>query len=244
MINKKASDTKSIVIVDDEPQIREVVRIILEEANFKVKEAGSGKQLDDLLNEERFDLAIVDLNLPDMDGLDIVRNIRQKSSTSVLILSGRSDTTEKIIGLEVGADDFLSKPFDGRELLARVRSIMRRSGQDVNLPTDSPRNIITFEEWTLDLDNRDLKNPENQIVELTSSEFSLLKIFLESPGRILTRDILMSHIYGHDTPAFDRSIDVKIGRLRKKLDASAGGCAMIKTIRGAGYMFSARVNKS
>jgi len=239
-----ASDMKNVVIVDDEPQIREVVRVILEEANFKVSEASNGQQLDEMLSEEDFDLAIVDLNLPDMDGLDIVRNIRQKSSTAILILSGRSNTTEKIIGLEVGADDFLAKPFDGRELLARVRSIMRRSGGDNLQPVEMSRDIVQFEGWCLDLNNRELKNPERQIVELTSSEYCLLKTFLKNPGRVLSRDVLMSHIYGHDTPAFDRSIDVKIGRLRKKINSSDGAGSMIKTVRGAGYIFTARVDKS
>lgn len=243
MSNNIISENNSIIILDDDVEVCSTVRRLLESANFKVTIAHSGSEMQEFMIQEKFGLAIVDLNLPDIDGLDVVRNIRENFSTAIMILSGRSDTIEKIIGLEVGADDFLAKPFDGRELLARVRSILRRFTPTSPDKSNLGQNILRFDGWSLNLDDWELRNPQSEVVALTSGEFTLLHIFLQNSGRILSRETLMDKSYGNYTPAFDRSIDVKIGRLRKKIELNQDQPKMIKTVRNAGYIFSVRVEK-
>ena len=186
-------------------------------------------------------MAIVDLMLPDTDGLMLTRKLKEHSDIGVVILSGRGETTEKIIGLEIGADDYLSKPFEPTELLARVRSVLRRLGQDKTDSLSIESTIFSFDDWRLDLTARTLTSPKETPVELSSGEFNLLRAFVEHPNRVLSRDQLLDLTHANDTPAFDRSVDVRVGRVSKKIEVDPQTPKFIKTIRNGGYMFAATV---
>lgn len=229
-----------ILIVDDDPDVRDIVERCLVDAGYQVFALEDGSKVFDTISENAIDLAIVDLVLPDTDGLMLTRKIKEHSGIGVVILSGRGETTEKIIGLEVGADDYLSKPFEPRELLARIRSVLRRIGQD--LPENAVETtIFSFDDWRLDVTARTLTSPKGEPVELSSGEFNLLKAFVEHPNRVLSRDQLLDYTHANDTPAFDRSVDVRVGRVRKKIEVDPQNPQFIKTIRNGGYMLAAKV---
>lgn len=238
------NQSKTILLVDDDPDVRRTIVRALSSTPYQILEASNGAECHATLDTEAIDLAIVDLGLPDADGLDIVRDIRVKGNAGILILSGRNDTVDKVIGIELGADDYLTKPFDGRELVARIKGILRRmpdAAPAKNSQTDS--NIFEFDGWKLYVDRHALHDPEGTVVELTSGEYELLALMVQSPGRVLSRDQIMDGLYGDRTPAFDRSVDVRVGRLRKKITMHADEEPKIRTIRNAGYMFCARVIK-
>ena len=236
-----------VLIVDDEPDIRDIVGMMLEDAGYRVFALASGEGAVDLVRDENIDLVILDLGLPGIDGLTLTRELKGRSDVGVVILSGRAETTEKIIGLEVGADDYLSKPFEPRELLARVRSVLRRlaavATSDVAAPTSANQSYV-FEGWCLDIMARTLTDPAGDGVALSSGEFSLLMAFVEHPNRVLSRDQLLDFPHGHDTPAFDRSVDVQIARLRKKIKHDPLAPDFIKTVRNAGYIFAGKVSQA
>jgi len=243
------ADGSRILIVDDEPDIREIVGMMLEDAGFQVFTLPSGDGLVDLVTQEDIDLVVLDLGLPGADGLSLTRELKAKSDVGVVILSGRAETTEKIIGLEVGADDYLSKPFEPRELLARVRSVLRRlaagakgGGEADAQPAES--DAYAFNGWRLDALSRSLTDPEGREISLSSGEFNLLKALVEHPNRVLSRDQLLDLTHGLDTPAFDRSVDVQVVRLRKKIEPNPGKPEFIKTVRNAGYIFTAKVARA
>jgi len=229
-----------ILIIDDDPDVRDIVERCLTDAGYQVWLLEDGSKVFDTISENDIDLAIVDLVLPDTDGLMLTRRIKEHSNIGVIILSGRGDTTEKIIGLEVGADDYLSKPFEPRELLARVRSVLRRIGQETPEGTIEVT-VFTFDDWRLDVTARTLTSPKGEPVELSSGEFNLLKAFVEHPNRVLSRDQLLDYTHANDTPAFDRSVDVRVGRVRKKIEIDPQNPNFIKTIRNGGYMFAAKI---
>ena len=246
------SDTKHILIIEDDPDVADVVSACLEDAEFKTTITASGQAALNIIADTNIDLCIVDLGLPDMDGLSLTREIKGRSNIGIVILSGRGETTERIIGLEVGADDYLAKPFEPRELLARVRSVIRRTQitsettEASYQPTtsDQPSNKYDFEGWHVDLSLLEIKGPDGVEPRLSSSEFNLLQAFIEHPNRILTRDQLLDIIHGDNTPAFDRSIDVQITRLRKKIESDPKTPRFIKTVRNRGYMFTAKVTRA
>ena len=230
-----------IMVVDDDPDVRDIVERCLKDAGYQVWTFPDGSGVFDAVDEHDIDLAVIDLVLPDMDGLMLTRKLKEHSSVGVIILSGRGETTEKIIGLEVGADDYLAKPFEPRELLARVRSVLRRLGQVA--PEAGDTTAFSFEDWRLDVTARTLVSPQGETIELSSGEFNLLRAFVEHPNRVLSRDQLLDLTHANDTPAFDRSVDVRVGRVRRKIEVDPQNPQFIKTIRNGGYMFSAKVTR-
>lgn len=231
-----------ILVIDDDSQTRKLVSRCLERSNFMVKTAESGADALESIAANSFDLAIIDLLLPDTHGLDLTRAIKSSSDMAVIILSGVSDTIDKVVGLELGADDYIVKPFEPRELVARVRSVLRRVS-DKKPPVVSNNRCFGFADWVIDIDSRSLTNPNGEDIALTSGEFDLLAALVQHPGKVLTRNHIMNLIYGHATPAFDRSIDVRIGRLRKKTELDPKSPILIKTVRNVGYIFTAKVEQ-
>lgn len=240
-----------ILIIEDDPLVCDLVAACLEDANFKTTMTDSGQQALNMLAEGDIDLAIVDLGLPDMDGLSLTREIKSRFSVGIVIVSGRGETTERIIGLEVGADDYIAKPFEPRELLARVRSVLRRTSQPEPQPSRSePLEetlkpvIYGFDGWKVDVACLDIETPDGDHPRLSTTEFSLLQAFIEHPNRVLSRDQLIDYLHGDQSPAFDRSIDVQITRLRKKIEDDPKDPRFIKTIRNRGYIFTPKVTRS
>ncbi len=243
------ADEARVLIVDDEPDIREIVGLMLEDAGYKVFSLPSGDGLADMVRDNDIDLVILDLGLPGADGLTLTRELKAQSNVGVVILSGRAETTEKIIGLEVGADDYLSKPFEPRELLARVRSVLRRLAavpvaEDPQPEVTPETQSYSFRDWRFDVLSRTLTDPEGGMVTLSSGEFNLLKALVEHPNRVLSRDQLLDFTHGMDTPAFDRSVDVQVVRLRKKIEPNPQKPEFIKTVRNAGYIFATKVERT
>jgi len=247
------NELKHILIVEDDPIVADVVAACLEDAEFETTITSSGQAALNIISDSHVDLCVVDLGLPDMDGLSLTREIKGRSSAGIIILSGRGETTERIIGLEVGADDYLGKPFEPRELLARVRSIIRRTQPSAPVDTAlNPTNTspspeihaFNFDGWKVDLTSLEITGPDGKHPQLSSSEFNLLQAFIEHPNRVLSRDQLLDMVHGDNTPAFDRSIDVQITRLRKKIEENPKSPKFIKTIRNRGYMFTAKVTRN
>jgi len=192
---------------------------------------------------ESWHAVLLDVMLPGIDGLEVLRRIRVSSGVPVLMLTARGEETDRIVGLELGADDYLPKPCNPRELLARVRAVLRRR-QEPRLPDAELGAGCEFAGWRLDLVRRELRSPQGVIVNLSSGEFTLLRAFVERPQRVLTRDRLLDLARGPDSDAYDRAIDVQISRLRKKLDDGASGVELIRTVRNEGYVFTPRVQRA
>ena len=225
-----------ILIVDDDPALRELLTRYLGEQGFAVAGVNDGIAMDHHLGEHTTDLIILDLMLPGEDGLSIAKRVRNSHDTPILMLSARGEDIDRIVGLEVGADDYLAKPFNPRELLARIRAILRRREPESHEAPDNSQ-LYTFGSYELDLANRTLTcNTEK--VTLTSGEFSLLHIFVEHPNRVLSRDTLVDMLSGYERSPYDRSIDVKITRLRRKIEADPSAPMFIQTVWGEGYRFS------
>ncbi|MDX2503330.1 MAG: response regulator [Gammaproteobacteria bacterium] len=227
------SDQKNILIVDDDPKLADLLIRYLGEQNLNATAVPDGIKMDAVLAQQSFDLMILDIMLPGEDGLSIARRLRSHSNIPIIILSARGEDIEKIIGLEIGADDYLAKPFNPRELLARMRAILRRPVDTTSAAYGKvTSDIHSFGSFQINLSNHSLcKN--NQAVELTSGEFDLLETFISHANQVLSRDQLIDQLKGHERSPFDRSIDVRVTRLRKKL----GNNDYIRTIRGTGYMF-------
>jgi two-component system OmpR family response regulator len=230
----------NILVVDDDLDVLDTVECFLSDAGYRVTKAEDGQQALSKFANQQFDLVIVDLKLPGSDGLTVIRGLRKVSEVGIVILSGLGETTDRIIGLEVGADDYLAKPFELRELLARVRSVLRRT-EAKTTPLSSESQFYIFGGWKMDITSRKLISPEGQVVDLTSGEFNLLQALVQHPNRVLSRDQLLDYIYHNYTPAFERAVDVQIGRLRSKIEKNPKKPQLIKTVRGAGYMFSPKV---
>jgi two-component system OmpR family response regulator len=228
-----------IIVVDDDSGIRNVIRDYLGEHGFDVEAAGDARELDRLLAKGPADLVVLDVMMPGEDGLAVCRRLANEPGPSIIILSALGEDADRIVGLELGADDYLPKPCNPRELLARVRAVLRRRRES----NGRPRGLgCAFAGWRLDLVRRELSSPQGVVVALTTGEFMLLRALLERPQRILTRDELLDVARGPDVESFDRAIDVQISRLRRKLDDGAEGHgALIRTVRNEGYMFDAPV---
>lgn len=229
---------ENLLIVDDDREIRDLLRDYLQNNGYRVSTAEDGNAMWSLLERQRFGLVVLDIMLPGEDGLVLCRQLRASSELPVIMLTALGEDTERIIGLEMGADDYLAKPFNPRELLARVRGVLRRAGGDVG---DS--DAVRFADWTLDRNARHLISKEGVIVNLSTGEYRLLEAFVEHPNRVLSRDQLMDILQGRDWGPFDRSIDVQVSRLRRRLHDDARESALIKTVRGEGYLFTARVSR-
>jgi two-component system OmpR family response regulator len=238
----KAMDTQSkILIIDDDRDIRSLLADYLELNGYATITAADGNAMWMALNEHKFDLVVLDLNLPGDDGLTLCRNLRAKSSMPVIMLTARSEPLDRIIGLEMGADDYLPKPFEPRELLARIRSVLRRTSSSQRGSHGEQVQKIKFADWTLDLTARHLLSPEGMVIALSGAEFRMLNIFLEQPNVVLNRDQLLNIMHGRDADPFDRSIDIQISRLRQKLREDARTPQIIKTVRNGGYVLAVTV---
>lgn len=229
-----------ILMVDDDPGIRDVVSDFLGRHGYAVSTAGDAREMEQALERDPIDLIVLDVMLPGEDGLAICRRLAVGEAPPIIMLSAMGEDTDRIVGLELGADDYLSKPCNPRELLARIRAVLRRAEQSGS--ADELGTACEFAGWRLDLVRRELRSPQGVVVNLSSGEFSLLRAFVERPQRVLTRDQLLDYARGPDSDAFDRAIDVQISRLRRKLD-DGGGHDLIRTIRNEGYMFTPKVKR-
>ncbi|MBC3933960.1 response regulator [Undibacterium rugosum] len=235
-------DTKQkILIVDDDHDIRSLLADYLNDNGYQATMVADGKGMWAALAEQHFELIVLDLNLPGDDGLTLCRTLRGKSNLPVIMLTARSEPLDRIIGLEMGADDYLPKPFEPRELLARIRSVLRRAHTPQQPDQLGPRKYV-FGEWTLDTTARHLLSPEGTVISLSGAEFKMLSIFLEHPNRVMNRDQLLNMTHGRDADPFDRSIDIQISRLRQKLREDARSPQIIKTVRNGGYVLAMTVS--
>jgi two-component system OmpR family response regulator len=230
-----------VLAVDDDPRLTELIADYLGGHGFRVSAAHTAEQMRALLAREKIDLVLLDLELPDADGITVARGLREHWQGAVIIVSGRGEAVDRIVGLEVGADDYVTKPFELRELLARVRSVFRRTGAP---PAQNRHEVLTFEGWSIDLQARILRNPAGEEIALTAGEFELLSAFVQNPRRVLSRDQLMDLTRNRAAGPYDRAIDVQVGRLRRKLGDDAGPPARIKSVRSAGYLFACDVKKA
>lgn len=239
-------DGRTILIVDDDPKVRTLLRRCLEPEGYTVLEAAGTREIEACLETRSVDLITLDLGLGTERGLDIVADLRTKSDVPIIIVSGKGDVIDKVVGLEMGADDYISKPFHVREVLARVGSVLRRRQNDSNEQNRSGPNKkkLVFEGWTADPVSFELKTPDGELCDLTVSDFRLLMVFLGSPRHVLSRDHIMDRINGHEWTPFDRTIDNQVARLRKKIEKDPTNPAIIKTVRGVGYIFTAQVRAS
>lgn len=229
----------TILVVDDDGQIRQLVARFLRSNGFRVQTARDGVEMQSVLAETGADLIVLDLMLPGANGLDLCRELRRTSSTPVVMLTAKGEEVDRIIGLEVGADDYLPKPFNPRELLARINAVLRRSSASPS-PLSGRSRTLGFTGWKLDMLKRELTSPRGVVVDLSTGEYDLLLTFLEAPQRVLTRDYLLDAARNRSLEPFDRAIDVQVSRLRRKFGDSGD---LIKTVRGAGYLFAADVER-
>ena len=225
-----------ILVVDDDSGLRDLLRQYLEKQGFEVDCVEDGIEMDNYLETSSPDLIILDLMLPGEDGLSIAKRLQIKNQIPIIMLSACGEEVDRIIGLEVGADDYLAKPFNPRELLARIRSVLRRQKAVKSSEQDNKLTLFTFGPFQLDITNHSLKC-DNENIYITSGEFSLLKIFLQNPNRVLTRDMLLEKLKGYECSPFDRSIDVRIMRLRQKIETNTTAPEYIQTVWGEGYRF-------
>ncbi|MDQ0010910.1 two-component system OmpR family response regulator [Luteibacter jiangsuensis] len=235
-------DLKSfILVVDDDPELRDLITSFLGGHGYRVQAAENAAQMSAAIERERPDLVVLDVMMPGEDGLSAARRLAAGNGPPVIILSALGSDTDRIIGLEVGADDYLAKPCNPRELLARVRAVLRRSGSVEPVKSEDAR-PYGFAGWRLDVTRRDLRDPTGIFINLSDGEFSLLRAFVEHPQRILSRDQLLDLVHGGRAEVYDRAIDTQISRLRRKLNDRAQE-EMIRTIRNEGYMLLPRVSR-
>lgn len=237
------TNAEHILVVDDDARIRQMLARYFEDEGYRVTAVADGAGMRAHVHVTSFDIILLDLMLPGESGLELAREIRTKSDVPIIMLTGKDDVLDRIVGLELGADDYMAKPFHLREVLARIRTVMRRRS---NAPAAKPaetEDLRQFEGWTLDLGRRELTAPDNSRVELTTGEFDMLVVFVNHPGRVLSRETLMDLTRGRNLEAFDRTIDAQIARLRKKIEADAANPVMIKSVRGIGYVFTGKIER-
>jgi len=231
--------TPRVLIVDDDRRILSMLSQFLHERGLAVTQAENAKQATAALKSQSVDLVVLDVLMPGQDGFTLCKRIRQESDVPIILLTAINDVADRITGLELGADDYVPKPFDPRELLARIRAVLRRRTGDVASPRK--RAIYHFEGWTLDPQRRTLRSVSDVLVDLTSGEFDLLLAFIEYPQQVLDRERLLDLARGRSNQVFDRSIDVQVSRLRRKLEANPADPLLIKTVRNGGYIFTPHV---
>ncbi|MCP8686718.1 response regulator [Marinobacterium sedimentorum] len=235
---------QKILIVDDEADMRDLLHDLLDDNGFDALAVTNGAEMQQALAQSAFSLVILDLRLKGEDGMQLARGLRAESGIPIMMLTGKGDETDRILGLELAADDFLMKPFNVRELLARVRALLRRSAGVMTKPEDlHSHQRLAFGDWVLDLTARQLQRADGQSVELTYGEFNLLEALVKAPNRILTRDQLLEMTRGDNSEVFDRTIDVLILRLRRKLEPNPRQPRYIRTERGLGYCFHAQISR-
>lgn len=235
-----------ILVVDDDPEICSLIKDYLSQHQLNVITANNGVEMHRLMKKHSVALVVLDIMLPGDDGLTLCRQLREQSDVIIIMLSAVGEETDRIVGLEVGADDYLAKPFNPRELLARIKALVRRTTGDLGQKRQnrqlSSLPLILFNDWSLDRNRRSLTSPEQLTVPLSNSEFELLVAFIEHPNRVLTRDQLLDLTQGKEALPFDRSIDVQVARLRKKIEEDPKKPTIITTVRGGGYQFNATIS--
>ena len=230
-----------ILLVEDDREISTLIARYLRANDYRVMVTGSGREIDNLMQGSRIDLVVLDLMLPGENGLSICKRLRTRTQVPIIMLTAKSDEVDRILGLEIGADDYLSKPFNSRELLARIRAVLRRSTINAGELAANGARILTFLGWRIDRGLRELKSPASVRVAVTDAEFALLQTFCERPGRILSRDELLDLTQGRSAGVFERSIDILVSRLRRKIEADPHQPSIIKTVRSGGYLFTPAV---
>ncbi|HSB24256.1 MAG TPA: response regulator [Burkholderiaceae bacterium] len=234
--------TPHVLALDDDPSVRQLVRDYLVDNELRCTAVATGAEFDQVIAREAIDLVVLDVRLQGEDGLQIARRLRETSTVPILMLTGRAEEADRVMGLELGADDYLTKPFSPRELLARIRALLRRARAQATVADAIAKvRAYRFGGWELNIGLRRLKSADGRVVELTNGEFSLLAAFVSSPQRVLSRDQLLDLSRLHNAEVYDRSIDVQILRLRRKIEADPAQPQFIKTERGAGYLFAANV---
>jgi len=237
-------NTPHILVVDDDREIRELLSKFLERQGFRIAAARDAREARRLWPLGRYHLVVLDLMLPGESGLDLARWLRSQSDVPIVMLTAMGEETDRIVGLELGADDYVAKPFNPRELLARVRAVLRRASGETAAAKEPPAKAIRFAGWTLEPGRRRLLNPDEVEVPLTGGEYELLTVLVERPNRVLTRDMLMDLLRGRQAGPFDRAIDVAVSRLRRKLEDDGRNPTLIKTVRGGGYVLAATVDRA
>ena len=234
-------ESKHLLIVDDDREIRDLASRFLQKHGYRITTAKDGREMRAALQDWRIDLVVLDLMLPGDDGLKLCRDLRAQSNVPVIMLTAMGEETDRIVGLEMGADDYMAKPFNPRELLARIKAVLRRSSQDPFGAAGSIGGVYLFVGWALDTGRRLLKSPIGDVVELSTGEFDLLLSFVEHPQRVLNRDQLLDFTHGRAADPFERSVDVQVSRLRHKIESDPREPDLIKTVRSGGYIFTASV---
>ncbi len=230
-----------LLVVDDDPRIRQMLTRYFEDEGYVVSTASNDLEMRAALLQANFDIILLDWVLPGgEDGLDLAREIRAQSDIPIIMLTGRDDVVDRIVGIEVGADDYIAKPFHLREVHARLKSILRRRQPMTKARENEPTDIIHFEGWQLDIGKRQLLSPDKNEIELTTGEFDMLVVFARHAGRVLSREFLMELTRGRNLEVYDRTIDAQIARLRKKIETNPTHPQLIKSIRGVGYVFTAK----
>jgi two-component system phosphate regulon response regulator OmpR len=241
------SEVFRVVVVDDDPKIRRMLAEYLEEQNVSVAAAANGAEMWACLEKSPADVVLLDLVMPGEDGLNIAAELRRRADVGIIMLTGRGDVVDRVVGLEVGADDYLTKPFHLREVLARIKSVARRarSARPPGAPETVSRtgDTLRFNDWQIRLDRRQLIGPDGAEVPLTTGEFDLLVAFAEHPNRVLDRDMLMDLAKGRQWEAFDRAVDTQVARLRRKIEPDPKSPTLIRSVRGIGYLFAADVKR-
>jgi two-component system, OmpR family, response regulator len=238
------ADQNSILLVEDDEEISDLIARYLENNGMTVTWVASGEALDKRIAAEAFDIIILDLNLPGEDGLSICRRLSATLDIPIIIVTAKGEDVDKIIGLEMGADDYLVKPFNPRELLARIRAVLRRAEPQARVNDETAKQTFHFLGWRVNLLAREVVSPTGTRVAMTGAEFDLLHAFCENPNRVLTRDQLINMTHGRTAGPFERSIDVLVSRLRQKLEKDPKSPSMIQTVRSEGYMLSAPVTRA
>ncbi len=232
-----------LLVVDDDDGVLDVLRRYFTGQGFGVSVAANGAEMRDTLARTSVDLVLLDLGLPGEDGFELTRQLRKSWNGALIIITGRGESVDRVVGLELGADDYVTKPFDLRELLARVRSVLRRATANTS-PQEAPDHLaFRFGNFILAPQSRTLRTTDGETIALTTGEYELLRVLVEHPNRVLSRDDLMERIHGRNAGPFDRAIDVRIGRLRRKVESDPANPELIKSVRGVGYLFSARVSR-